>query len=86
MPNITLSADERLLADARAYAAAHDTTLNQLIRDFLARVTNQETSEQAAEEFVRLATEKPGRSEPGFRFNRSEAHQRGGYRGGGQSR
>jgi len=76
MPNITLSADERLLADARAYAAAHDTTLNQLLRDYLVLLTGQLTPSQAADEFRRLASEKPGRSEPGFRFDRSEAHRR----------
>ena len=35
MKNITLSADENLIASARAYAQAHGTTLNDLIRDYL---------------------------------------------------
>ena len=33
MANITLTADEALLAKARAYAHARKTTLNQLIRN-----------------------------------------------------
>ena len=34
MKNITLSADENLIASARVYAQAHGTTLNDLIRDY----------------------------------------------------
>jgi NRPS condensation-like uncharacterized protein len=41
MKNITLSADEKLIASARTYAQAHGTTLNDLIRDYLKVVTGQ---------------------------------------------
>lgn len=36
MKNITLSADERLIADARRRAAAENTTLNSVFRQWLA--------------------------------------------------
>jgi hypothetical protein len=36
MKNITFSADEKLIAEARAYAAAQKTTLNELFRAWLA--------------------------------------------------
>ena len=36
MKNITLSADERLIADARRRAAAENTTLNAVFRQWLA--------------------------------------------------
>ncbi len=42
MKNITLSADERLIRLAREQARAQKTTLNQLFRDWLQGVANQE--------------------------------------------
>jgi len=77
MVNLTLTADENLVARARAYAHAHDTTLNQLIRDYLGRLTGQLDPEQAAAEFAELARTRPGRSEEGWAFNRKAAHARG---------
>ena len=60
MKNITLSADEKLIASARAYAQAHGTTLNDLIRDYLKIVTGQRDPKEVAKEFVRLAREASG--------------------------
>jgi hypothetical protein len=76
MANVTLSADEDLLAKARAYAQARNTTLNQLVRDYLHRLTGQIDPEQAATEFAELARSRPGRSDEGFRFDRRAAHAR----------
>jgi hypothetical protein len=77
MKNITLSADEKLIADARAYAQAHGTTLDDLIRDYLAAVTGRRDAKEAAAEFAREVLEHPGRSPEGWRFDREEAHRRG---------
>ncbi|MCY2968790.1 MAG: hypothetical protein NT069_35050 [Planctomycetota bacterium] len=41
MRNITLSADEQLIAAGRAEAAARNTTLNQLFRDWLSELCRQ---------------------------------------------
>ena len=41
MKNITLSADEDLIARAREQALAHQTTLNQLFRLWLEEVAEQ---------------------------------------------
>jgi hypothetical protein len=75
--NITLSADEKLIARAREYARAQGTTLNQLVRDYLERVTNGLDPERAAQEFLELSRTHAGRSEPGFRFDRNAIHERG---------
>lgn len=77
MVNITLSAEEDLVAKARAYAQARDTTVNQLIRDYLGRLTGQIDPQQAAEEFAELARDRGGRSDEGFVFDRRAAHVRG---------
>jgi hypothetical protein len=79
MKNITLSADENLIASARAYAQAHDATLNDLIRDYLTKITWPLNREAAADAFVKLAREQSGCLEKGWRFNREEIHQRGSW-------
>ena len=37
--NVTMSIDERVVAEARRIAAARGTSLNQLVRDFLNELT-----------------------------------------------
>jgi len=76
MINITLSAEDDLVAKARAYAQARNTTVNQLIRDYLGRLTGQIDPQQAAEEFAELARNRGGRSDERFVFNRRDAHLR----------
>ena len=79
MKNITLSADENLIASARTYAQAHGTTLNDMIRDYLKVVTARRDPKEVAEEFLRLAYEEAGCSPEGWKFNREEAHRRGSW-------
>ena len=77
MVNITLSAEDNLVAKARAYAQTRNTTINQLIRDYLGRLTGQIDPEQAAEEFAEIARNRGGRSDDGFVFDRRDTHVRG---------
>ncbi|MFZ5830435.1 MAG: DUF6364 family protein [Planctomycetota bacterium] len=74
--NITFSADPALIEKARNYAQLHNTSLNQLIRDFLERTVGEPTREEAVAELMRLTGEHAGRSPDGFRFDRDEAHGR----------
>lgn len=76
MVNVTLTTDPELLAKAQAYAQARNTTLDQLVCDYLERLTEQIEPSQAAEEFAALARNHAGRSDPGFQFDRCAAHQR----------
>jgi len=41
MANLTLRIEDRLLKEARKVAAARETTVNRMIRDFLARETDE---------------------------------------------
>jgi hypothetical protein len=75
--NITFSADEKLIEKARRVAQANGQTLNDLIRQFMQRIAGDLSSQQVADEFVRLATEHAGCSEGGFVFDRKAAHARG---------
>ena len=42
MKNVTLAMDEKLVRDGRRYAREHQTSLNQLLRDLLARTVREE--------------------------------------------
>jgi hypothetical protein len=41
MQNITLSADQEMLAKARSYAKKHKTTLNQMVRNYIAEIATK---------------------------------------------
>ena len=73
--NITLTADEALIKQARECARRRGTSLNNLIREQMRRLTSG-GSEGAAEEFVELALRHAGKSPRGYRFDRQEAHRR----------
>lgn len=75
--NITLSADEKTIARARAYAQAQGRTLNDLIRDYMAQLAGEVDHATAAQEFAELARNHAGRSDPEWRFDRIAAHARG---------
>jgi hypothetical protein len=72
--NITLAIDEETLAAGRAYAERHQTTLNALVRDLLARTVLSDRR-AAVREMFRLMDEAPGRSR-GKRWTRDELHAR----------
>lgn len=74
--NITLSADEILIEKSRAYARAHHTSLNQLVRDYLQRLTGGTDAKHAAEEFVSLANSMAGESDAGYSFSRDAVYDR----------
>jgi hypothetical protein len=76
MQNITLSADEEALAKARNYAKKHNTTLNQIIRDYIQEIVIKSERESFIDEFLKFAQEHAGCSEPGWKFNREELYLR----------
>lgn len=47
MKNITLAVDEDVLADVRRYAAAHNTTVNALVRGALEAVAERSRRQQS---------------------------------------
>ena len=74
--NITLSADAETVVRTRKYAREHGTSVNQLVRDFLANLTGQDDRNRAAEEFAKNAIGHGGKSPAGFRFDREKVHRR----------
>jgi len=73
MKNITLSADDALIEQARRTAKARHKTLNQAFREWLADYTRRENDERAIEAlYKRLSYVNSG----GRKFTREEMNER----------
>ena len=72
--NVTLSIDDRVVAEARRIAAARGTSLNQLVRDFLNDLTRIDEAEAEVAQFDALWAEEDCRSEGPW--TREELHER----------
>ena len=72
--NVTLSINERVVAEARQVAARRGTTLNQLIRDYLTRLTRPEDSEAVFAELEALWASGDHRSAKPW--TREDLHER----------
>jgi Family of unknown function (DUF6364) len=73
--NLTLSLDERLLAEARKVAAAMGKSVNQLVREYLEQLATRSPVEEEIAEMRRLSMEGAGHSR-GWKFDRDEIHAR----------
>ncbi len=74
--NITLSADKELIDKGRQYAKEHNTTLNNLIRNYLNSICGQDDINSIAEEFAEMAKTRGGKSSSGFKFHRDQLYDR----------
>jgi plasmid stability protein len=82
MKNITLAVDDDVLKNARIYAAEQETSINNLVRDFLARLATekQSTADQEARaararrELAELSRTSPGRLGPNWKWNRDDIY------------
>jgi len=73
MKNITLSADEDLIEQARRTAKAQHKTLNQAFRDWLADYTRRESDKKAIDAFYqKLSYVNSG----GRKYSREEMNER----------
>jgi hypothetical protein len=74
--NITLSCEEEIVQKTRKVAQRMGKSLNGLIRDYMCSVAVPESDpSQDLQEFRKNALAHPGKSEPGFRFDRDQAHR-----------
>jgi hypothetical protein len=74
MKNITLALDNETLDAGRKYAQRHNTTLNALVRNLLAKTTSVDKN-AAIRELFRLMDAYPGNSR-GKRWSREELYGR----------
>ena len=74
--NITLSVSPAIVQEVRAYAARNDTSLNQLVRDYLAGLVGAagERNERA-EAFERFAKRTRTAAKRPYRFRRADAYE-----------
>jgi len=72
--NVTLSIDDRVVAEARRIAAARGTSLNQLVRDFLNELTRVDDTESVIARLEALWAEESHRSQESWA--REELHER----------
>lgn len=77
MANLTLTIDDELLTRARVRAREQGTSVNALVRDYLARFANGQGEGTAIDEFVALAEASDASSGPsGRQWTRDELHDR----------
>jgi hypothetical protein len=74
MKNLTLSADEELIAAAREAARAQGKSLNDLIRAYLKTLAAAGQAQSAADELDALFEAEPGHS-GGARWQREDAYE-----------
>lgn len=74
MKNITLSADEKLIEQARSVARERHTTLNQMFRDWLAVLAPGRDPRQAYRGFMQSASRQVRVG--GRRFTREDMNER----------
>lgn len=70
--NITLSAEESVIAGAREWASRHGTSLNAVIRDHLKALAVEEDRPALAAAFRENALR--GRSDSEYRFSRDDVY------------
>ena len=77
MKNITLAIDDEVLDRARIVAAEKKTTVNALVREFLANLAGRdERLAEARKQLLRLMDTSKGRMAPDWKFDREETHER----------
>jgi hypothetical protein len=70
---LQLSIDDRIVQGARKVAESMGTSIDQLVRDYLERLTSQQNVDDEIEELRRLSGQGDSR---GWKFNRDELHER----------
>lgn len=76
MANITLAVDEKTIERARHAAAAMGTSLNQLVRDHIERLSGADQRAADHDAFEARALASRGRLH-GWKFDREDANARG---------
>jgi hypothetical protein len=73
----TLAIDEEILDKARVVAARKRTTVNAMVRNFLAEVAGRdEQLTEAKKQLLHLMETSEGRMAPDWKFDREETHER----------
>jgi hypothetical protein len=75
--NITLAIDDKILDKVRIVAAHKRTTVNAMVRNFLAEVAGRdEQLAEARKQLLHLMDTSEGQMAPDWKFDREETHER----------
>jgi hypothetical protein len=76
MKNVTLSIDEKVLAAVRRYAAERESSVNALVREYLAGVAHQQDRARQARRRIRALSRASRASLGAKSWKRDELHER----------
>ena len=76
MKNITLTVDDNVLGEVRRYAARHNTSVNALVREHLARIASNENRARAAMRELREMSDRSDAEVGPVTWARSELYDR----------
>ena len=74
--NITLNVDETVLRTVRVYAAQHGSSVNALVREFLAGIATREDRVSKARERIRELSRQSAARVGSRNWTRSDLHAR----------
>jgi len=74
--NITLSIDEKVLTAVRQHAAAHSTSVNNLVRDYLNEIARREDRVRKARRRLRSLSQRSAARIGRSSWTREELHER----------
>jgi len=77
MANLTLSLNDELLQKARELAAREQTSVNALVRDFLAQYVDARQRRREALDALNALAERSVSQSTGGRWTREDLHDRG---------
>lgn len=77
MANLTLTIDDEILAKARIRALEEGSSVNALVREYLASYADLEAGRRAIDEYLEITASAGASSGPGGRsWTRDELHER----------
>ena len=76
MKNITLSVDEKVLSAVRQHAAAHSTSVNRLVREYLGEIARRENRARTVRRRMRALSNRSGAKIGRASWTREELHER----------
>ena len=76
MKNITLSVDENVLSAVRQHAAARSTSVNQLVRNYLAEIAQHEDRARKARKRIRALSDRSKARIGRASWTREDLHER----------
>jgi predicted transcriptional regulator len=77
MKNITLAIDDEILDRVRIVAAHQRTTVNAMVRNYLAEVAGRDEKQaEARKQLLQLIETSKGRMATDWKFDREETHER----------